>query len=311
MKLFLYGISAAQWWARAATRGAESEAFGNEAFSDCAPTVRGVRYVRNVAPFLTEPYHFLVPTRSCERSVRDAQVHVSSYDFPQGSFIRVASGLYVSSPELCFVQMSAEKSFFAAVKHGYALCGRFLERSKDETGLGQRAPISSVADLSRYVQMCGGARGISSARSAVKHVRDGSASPRETDLAMRLLLPSCHGGFGLPDAVLNYRIDLSVRARAFSRGNYYVADLCWPHAKLAIEYDSDLHLTSDQLSHDAVKRAALEAEGYKVITVTRKQLNDPLEMLKVAKQAAHRLGRRIRPQSGRFEKEQRALFRLA
>lgn len=317
MRIFLCGISALQWWARAQTRGVPSACVGKEALVDCAPTARSVQHVFDSIPFLTKPLCVLVPTDAGSRTISNVVTHVSSFDYGELSFVRVGDGVYVSSPELCFMQVALSLGFQPAVKAGYMLCGMFYEEysgasegASAPAGLGRRRPITTTRDLWRYVAQNAGLRGVSKAKEVLPHVVDGSASPRESDLAMRLMLPGSRGGFGLEGARLNWRIDYSAYARSLARSPYCVADMCWPKEKLVVEYDSDLHLTSEYIAHDAIKRSALEEDGYKVIGVTKLQLDDIGEMHKVARQVAKRLGKRLRTQSVKFEERQRALFQL-
>ena len=77
---------------------------------------------------------------------------------------------------------------------------------------------------------------------------------------------------------------------------------------MIVEYDSDLHLTAEQAAHDAAKRRSLEASGYKVITVTKLQLSNVIEMKRTAKGLSRLLGSRIRPRRNDYEKLQLNLF---
>lgn len=308
MKLFLYGISAAQWWSSARTRGLPSDAFDYRVLADCSPTASSLRYLERLAPCVERPYQLLVPLKRDARKVEGANTHVSAFRYRAGSFVRVASGLYVSCPELCFVQLSSSGTFLDAVRWGYALCGVSAIASDSRSGLVSRPSLTSVAAIGDYLDDSSGLRGLPAARRALAQVRDGSASPRETDLAMRLTLPGRWGGYGIGGAQLNFRIDLGARARSQTSQNYYIADLCWPEKKLVVEYDSDLHLTSSEVAHDAAKRRALEAAGYKVITVTKLQLDSSLEMERIAKAIARHLGIRLRSQASDFERRQRDLF---
>ena len=317
MRIFLCGISALQWWVRAQTRGAPSAYVGKAAFVDCAPTAKSIQHVFDSIPFLTPPLHVLVPTDKDSRAILNVATHVSSFDYGELSFVRVSDGVYVSSPELCFIQVSSSLDFHSAVKAGYMFCGTFYEErfgaSKDAStsrSLGRRYPITTTRDLRRCIEQNAGLRGVSRAKGVLPYVVDGSASPRESDLAMRLMLPGSRGGFGFEGARLNWRIDYSAYARLLARSSHCVADMCWPSEKLVVEYDSDLHLTSEYIAHDAIKRSALEEDGYKVISVTKLQLDDIGEMRKVARQVAKCLGKRLRTQSAKFEEQQRALFRL-
>ena len=313
MRVFLHGISALQWWTRARTRGESSGAkgLGVEALRECVPSARVVRYLAEIFPFLERPYHVLVASSSERRAVSHAVVHRCGYPFPEGSFVRVADGVYAPCPELCFVQIAGCTPLLPAIKEGHALCGSFALCDSSETGLVERLPLTTVDSLRRFAKENSGLRGSAAAIRTLRHVKDGSASPRETDLAMRLMLPVRLGGFGLDGAVLNCRIDPSKRAGLLADVSYFVGDLCWPSAKLVIEYDSNLHLSPRQLARDARKRSALEADGYAVITVTSPQLDDPSEMMRVALRAAQRLGKRLRIQVDDFADRQKKLFLLS
>lgn len=317
MRLFLYGTSAAQWWACAKTRRSLSDVFGQEALCDCAPTAASIGHLKGEVPFLAQPFHVMVAERKDKRSFHDVVTHVTSHCYSAGSFVRIASGIYVSSPELCFIQLASMLCQHELVKHGYALCGGFADDPAESTdsqtssrGLSSRAPITSVSSMRCYIEDNATLYGAQKASQALRWVRDGSASPRESDLAMRMMLPHRLGGYGLDGALLNHRIDLDARSRSRGFSSYYVADLCWPDAKLVIEYDSDLHLTSEQIAKDASKRRVLESMGYKVITVTKLQLDSITEMDGIAHVAARCIGKRIRPQSASYRDQQRRLFQM-
>ncbi len=64
------------------------------------------------------------------------------------------------------------------------------------------------------------------------------------------------------------------------------------------------------MTRDAQKRLALEADGYKVVTVTAGQIGDSGEMRRIAEQCYRRRGKRFRPQSKEFANRQAHLFRM-
>ena len=238
------------------------------------------------------------------------RVHVSAYPYGGGDFTRVADGVYVPVPELCLVQLACQESLLRTMREGFALCGSYALDESSETGLAERIPLASSESMRRFAESHPGLHGAAKALRALSKVKDGSASPSETDLAMRLTLPINLGGYGFSDARLNCRIDPSKRAAEYSDREYFVGDLCWIEKKLVIEYDSNLHLTPRQLARDARKRSALEEDGFKVITVTSPQLGSPVEMERVARQIARHLGRRLRIQVPDFARRQRELFNL-
>lgn len=270
--------------------------------------MRSVSYLFDMLPFVEKPVHVLTGSPNGKRSVPDVVTHSSSYAFPKGSFARVADGLYASSPELSFIQAALTLPVLDALEAGYALCGRFAEDAEKETGLRERASVATLESIRCFARANSGLRGSPKARELLSYITEGSASPRESMLALCLMLPYRLGGFGFDGALMNERIDLSARAREVSGGSYYVADLCWPREKLVVEYDSDLHLTSEQLAHDAKRRGALETDGYLVVTVNRVHMRSIDEMTRIARRITRRLGRRLRPRSASFERKQAELF---
>lgn len=287
---------------------AETARFDASVLRDCVPTTKAIRYLAEMFPFLDPVYHLLVSSRSEKRSSSLAKTHVSTYPFEEGSFIRVASGLYVPSPELCFVQVSCQELLLEAIREGHAFCGTFALDESSDTGLRERMPLATVDSIGHYARTHSRLPGSAKALRALSKVKEGSASPRESDLAMRLTLPNNLGGFGLDGASLNCRIKPSKRAAGYSDREYYIGDLCWLDEKVVVEYDSNLHLTPVQLARDAQKRAALEEDGFRVVTVTKLQLDSTMEMERVAKRVARCLGRRLRIQIPDFAKRQEKLF---
>ncbi len=112
-----------------------------------------------------------------------------------------------------------------------------------------------------------GANGIKIARWALDHVLDRSASPAETKVALALTLPCKIGGMGLPQPSLNRFIPLNAAEQKALNRSYFLCDLYWEQAKLAIEYDSDAeHSGSERIASDAARRNALLRLGITVIT---------------------------------------------
>lgn len=308
MNLVLYGISAVQWWRRSLRSDGAACLLGGDVLVDAAPTMRSASYLLDALPFAERPVHVLTGSSGDKRSIPNVVTHSSSYAFPKGSFACVADGLYVPSPELSLIQTALTLPVLDALEAGYALCGRFAEGAGRGAGLRERVPVTTLESIRCFARANARLRGSSKMLALLPYIKEGSASPRESMLALCLMLPYRLGGFGLDGALMNERIDVSVRARKTSGGSYYVADLCWPREKLIVEYDSDLHLTSEQLAHDAKRRGALETDGYAVVTVNRVHLRSIDEMTRIAMRIARRLGRRFRPRSACFERKQAELF---
>jgi very-short-patch-repair endonuclease len=57
----------------------------------------------------------------------------------------------------------------------------------------------------------------------------------------------------------------------------YIADFYCADARLCIEVDGDSHAEPDQVEYDAARTRALEAEGYRVIRFTNRDISRDLE----------------------------------
>lgn len=94
--------------------------------------------------------------------------------------------------------------------------------------IAERGGSGTLAELRHVLAERSGARGIRKARAALDLIRSGSRSPGETRL--RLLLRAS----GLPEPSLNYNVTFAGQFIA-------CVDLAFPQARLAIEYEGDVH----------------------------------------------------------------------
>lgn len=122
---------------------------------------------------------------------------------------------------------------------------------------------------------------------------DGSASIRETQLALHFRISRKRGGNGIGIPDLNYEIPLegAMRKRA-GQGTYYV-DQYWPGYQLAVEYESDeFHHTKEDVARDRKRRNLLQDLGFRVITVNTKQLTNVWETDDIARQILRHMHKR-------------------
>lgn len=309
MRIFLYGISSLSYWLSAYERPASSGCVGVEALRDCDPTARSVSHLEALFPQIPRPYHVLLATRR-RRAVPGTVRHVSAFRYAGKPFCRIGDGVYASCPELCFVQLACSLGVHELVKVGDALCGTFTIDPFAHHGLGERRPLTTVRRMEGFIRRNPGLPGVQAARAALGFVSERSASPPESFLRMVLGMPYRLGGYQIGGLRANQRLRPSRRAQAIAGRATLVPDLLAAEARLSVEYDSNAeHLTERQIGRDAAKRLALEADGYKVVTVTKLQLSDPAHMRRVAAEIGRRMGRRVRPQSRRFPARNRALFR--
>ncbi|MDT0156862.1 hypothetical protein Q9R19_04390 [Microbacterium sp. ARD32] len=93
-------------------------------------------------------------------------------------------------------------------------------------------------------------------RRALDLARDGAASPPETQI--RLILREAH----LPEPALDFDVH-DQRERFLG-----CSELAYPELKIAIEYESDGHLTRQQLQRDIDKYQAYAEAGWDVVRLT-------------------------------------------
>lgn len=242
--------------------------------------------------------------------------HLWSGAIPAGSFQRVGSGLFVATPEHCFLERTRRRhdsrsdACLDVVRTGFYVCGDYalLERKADDEGLSCRLRLSTPRALGRYLGDVE-VRGTRLAADLLEYVVEGSASPRETALAMQLVLPHRLGGFHLAKPLLNYRVDIPRSLRTQAGPRSYRIDLCYPRARVAVEYDGLFHSGLDRIARDARRRNDLEAMGWRTIVVTARQLGSFEEMTKVAREIASCLGGRMRIRSSSFPASWDALCR--
>lgn len=264
-----------------------------ERFAPCASDVELL--ARGGFACLSMPVHLLVPRASDRRRLKRATCHACSEALVPGSILRIARDVCSASPELCFLHLASSLTLPRLVRLGFELCGSYRLSASNPAGFVKGDPLTSVAELGRFLEAAGSARGAVLAKRALGYVLDGSASPMETILVMLLCLPPRWGGYGLPAPRMNARVDVTKRARMASARGYYVCDLLWPAQNVAVEYDSDAyHTGAERIASDASRRNALSYLGIAVVTVTRAQVLDCGGMDKTARAIAKLLGKRLR-----------------
>lgn len=253
------------------------------------PTGKRVRELHLERFGISEPVHLTVAEAADRGQAGFIRCHVAELTMPHRSFVKLEEGLYVDSPELCFVRGGIEFSVVKLIRWGFEMCGSYSLSDDDPHGFFSREPLTSVDALQRYLSRASGLRGVKRAVRAMPYVMDGSASPMETRLVMLLCLPPRLGGYGLPRPVLNLELD---ETRRSPDGRGLACDLLWPEFGFAVEYDSDLfHNEKPKISKDSIRRSSLGLMGYDVLTVAREQVLDARELDKVANILADRMGR--------------------
>lgn len=253
------------------------------------------------------PLHVLIADACVRTETEGVVTHTWGSPFPDTAFAEAGEGFLMSTPEFCFLQMAGCLSLVQLIQLGFELCGTYALVG-GAPAVRRAAPLTTKAKLAAFVEQSSGARGCKKAARAVRYVQDGAASPMETMLAMMLCLPYGLGGYGLEKPLINHRVDVPSSSKRLADRAYCVCDLCWPEAKLCVEYDSArYHVDPDRQDSDARRRSTLIALGYTVVTVTRGQVMDAGAFNRLAHQLAKQTGKRLRYSDPDFTRKHRAL----
>ena len=262
--------------------------------------------------FGPHPIDIMVPASSSPRCPAEFNPHKSQLQLPHHALYPLWDGVFVVSPELCFVQMCQDLSFVAALELGMELCGSYALRPGSAEGMAQRDYMLVDADaLRRHTQSWEQLYGVKMARKAARYLASGSASPMETKLYLLLCLPLQYGGYNLGKPELNPEFDLTAEEMSILKRTKVKPDILWRKEKLVVEYDGRQHEETGQSEYDAIRKTILESRGFTVRQVKRHQLYSPLAFDKFASSLGAYLGVRKRPVTNKhtFAREQlRALL---
>lgn len=255
-------------------------------------------------PLLEERLDILVGDPAARRNSSAAKCHVWRDPVLGKSFVKIADGCYMSTPEACFLQLAKRLDYVDLLMAGMELCGTFGIDPREPGGFVSRkwgCTPSNQESLLRYAQKAKRAHGRAKALKAAGRLANGSASPKEAQLYLLLCLPRCEGGYGLGKPLLNKRVRV-VGGEAVVVGEKSGLglvetrrpDLYWHDGKIALEYESDdWHAGAADLSRDSKRRGDLEFANVHVMTVTKKQLYRSDLLDKVARVVARRTGKRV------------------
>lgn len=235
---------------------------------------------------------------------------VTSWDeqVPEGSFVELAgNGFCMSTPEFFFLREARSRTLAQLVQLGYELCGLYSTGRPGQEGSYRLYPdpVTSVAELRRYL---GGARdlhGYHRAMEALNYVTEGAGSPASGYLSILLTLPRNLGGYDLWQPKLSTRLvsPLTFERAPTEEGRFEAYDLCWPRQNVALQFVGDAAPSSRD-------RRALEAPGVAdifVVCVTSRQMEDAEAFEEAARLLAEHLGTPLPASSDAFVKARDAL----
>lgn len=310
MTIYLTGPTALEFWrwhALANNALPRPERARITRLSRCDESPEDIR--RACEPFhsASDPIHIACPNK--RKAAGIASHAVSNLPVP-GSFFRLGDAAFVASPEFALMQVIGKASPIKAVSLIYRASGTYALDEGNPRGFLDRAPLTTVRKLRDFAQAAKGQPGAAALAKAAARASDGSASPRETQTAMLLTLPCRMGGFGLPLAEVNKRIQLDRAQQRIVGKMFLKVDLYWSRPHIALEYDSDeFHSAYQDISRDSRRRNMLESMGIGVVTMTNDELKSPASCELIAKRLSKKMGRQMQIRVADHVQKQLALRR--
>ena len=258
----------------------------------------------------TAPLQVIVDDRGKVRASDWCSCRLWSHPIPPGSFVSPIRGIYVSTPEFCFLQLASCLSRIELIRLGYEMCATYRLDPREEKGFSECSALTSKERLLDYLDGTGDTLATHKAEEALAWVVNGSASPRETITSMLVSLPTEMGGreVGLP--ALNWELMMGEGRDAKCRR----IDLYWPESRFGLEYDSDEeHSGPDELSRDSVREKEIELQGVRLARVTNAELKTEQGRELLHKTICKGLGRKyVAPSArGRYVRRRLATLLLA
>lgn len=268
---------------------------------DRAPSIgeleKAVERIEDGHPGLSidRPVHILLGTASRCRPTSRRMPHVCARRVKGRSLLRLPGGIGIcSAPFACVQAASSARDKIDLLELAYELCGTYRTKRTSAVPSYQVSPLSSARSLRDFVALNPSIGGARSTARILPYLADGSASPRETKQALVLGLPASYGGHGVGIPRMNYEVKASAAARALTGKSCFRCDLCWPEAKLDVEYQSrEMHEGEASRIGDSRRANALMAMGWTVVGITNDELDSLAATEAIAQTIQRCLGKRV------------------
>lgn len=264
------------------------------------------------------PVDVLVGSRSGRNSHGGVRSHLATGTFPEGSFMRLASGVMLPHPALLAAQLAGALSDVGVLELLSELCGFFVLDEGSPMGVCGCPLLCSLASVRGYLERLRahrreagqrGVAGVAKVLGLLDLAFERAASPGEAALAMLLSLPMERGGYGLARPELNLLVRLGTPGAVLAGFEEVVSDLTWP-GRLMVDYQGrEAHKVRARRMSDEAKRLAVLDAGMGHLQVFSEQLRREGSMDAVARTAARFLGVRLDPSSDRRPPERSTLRR--
>lgn len=205
--------------------------------------------------------------------------HRYSSQPPSGSFLRIADGIGVASPEMLLIQMADRATELELTLLACELCGLYTLSDSAEYGLAQRsAPLTTKEQVLARLASIPSCRHARKMRAALEQACELSGSPRESMLYLRFSLPRRLGGYGLSVLAMNESIELERLGDLFHAHRVRKPDLILSlpdgdRPGVCVEYAGAPHLVAGHPQLDDLRQNELMAAGFTPYTIWNEQYN--------------------------------------
>ncbi|WP_080797478.1 DUF559 domain-containing protein [Arabiibacter massiliensis] len=242
---------------------------------------------------IERPVHILVADAAKRCYPRTAAAHVCSLALQGRALYRLAPGVLTGSAALALVHAAQTMDAIDLLQLVFEACGSYQTKRTGVPPAYQVPSLASVKGLEEFVARNPSLRGSGKMAGILRYAADGSASARETKKALVLGLPMMRGGYGLGIPHMNFEVMASPAARALTGKSSFRCDLCWPEAKLDVEYQSrERHEGEKMRISDSRRANALASMGWTVIGVTNDELDSMAATDAIAETIRRHLGKR-------------------
>lgn len=243
------------------------------------------------------PLHVVVADAGERPNSSALEGHV--YKGPLGSagLHGLGGGVYVCQPAPMIVQLASGMNVLDLAILICELCGTYglLQDGNFDSDL---QPVTSTAELKAYAAAVKAlkVRGAVKALEAMELAADGSASPRESEVAVFFSANRRKGGAGLSGFAMNEKVEVPKELAPLISAKYLKPDYLWEERRLVVEYDSnEHHLSPIEKMRDEKRRRILERMGYKVLSLTAQTLRSDTELTAFVADMELALGIKRRP----------------
>lgn len=265
----------------------------------CAPSQREIadalEHLESEYPelHLIKPVSLLVGGAAQSRATSLCKPHSCSFQLSDESFYRVSDSVCIASPALSLMQLAAKNDMISLLECENELCGTYQTTRTAASSAYQVPRLSSTHTVRSYALRNKSANGAQKVLRSLRYLADDSASPRETKQALVLGLPQMYGGYGLGIPCMNFEVTANPAARLLTGKFHFRCDLCWPEAKIDVEYQSrKMHEGEVNRIRDSLRSNALAAMGWTVLGITNVELDSLAAMDTIANTIRRLLGKR-------------------